>query len=167
MSRWVRLLLASGLQVPQVLAQQHVWQSDLQIRSLSVSASNGNLTAKVVVTAALGEAMDAKVEVMLPVGVGIVHMGAGCAPGPSAPGVPSLRARVICTIGNLRPRDAREFSVTTTTPPTGMERRFGAIATSDTPDPKPGNNFAERVLPLDDRANPISPEHSIHPGRFR
>jgi hypothetical protein len=57
---------------------------------------------------------------------------------------------VICTVGNLRPRDSREFSVTTTVPPPGLERRFGVIATSDTPDPKPRNNFAERVLPPSD-----------------
>jgi hypothetical protein len=130
--------------------QQHVWQADLQIRSLRVTESNGNLTARVVVVAELGEAMAARVEVMLPVGVGIVKVGTGCTPGPSAPGVPSLRARVICTIGNLRARDSREFSVTTTTPPDGLARQFGVMATSDTPDPKPGNNFAERVIPLQD-----------------
>ena len=137
-------VLAAG--VSTASGQQHVWQADLQIRSLSVSEADGKLTAKVVVASELGEAMTARVEVMLPVGVGIVQMGAGCAAGPSAPGVPSLRARVICTIGNLRPRDAREFSVTTTIPRHG-EGRFGAMATSDTPDPKPGNNFAERVIP--------------------
>lgn len=125
---------------------QHVWQADLQIKSLTVSESKGLLTAKVVVVADYGEAMAAKVEFMLPVGVGIVQLGTGCTAGPSAPGVPSLRARVICTIGNLRPRGVREFLITTTLPPSGLEGRFGAIATSDTPDPKPGNNFAERVI---------------------
>jgi hypothetical protein len=28
-----------------------------------------------------------------------------------------------------------------------VSRGFGAMAISDTPDPKPGNNFAERVIP--------------------
>ena len=148
MPRVLSLLLA--LQAVPMLAssQGHVWQADLQIRSLTVTESKGNLTAKVVVVTELGEAMAARVEVMLPVGVGIVKLGAGCAAGPSAPGVPSLHARVICTIGNLRPRDTREFSVITTAPPSGAARQFGAMATSDTPDPKPGNNFAERVIPL-------------------
>jgi hypothetical protein len=141
------LVLVLGLGGAPVLgAQQHVWQADLQIRSLSVSAVNGNLTARVVIVAEIGEALAARIEVLLPVGVGIVHMGTGCAPGPSAPGVPSLRARVICTIGNLRPRDPREFSVTTTAPPAGIARQFGVMASSDTPDPKPGNNFAERLI---------------------
>jgi hypothetical protein len=146
-ARVLSLLLGPGIVAQAAIARQHVWQADLQIRSLSVSALNGNLIARVVVAAEVGEALAARVEVMLPVGVGIVHLSAGCAPGPSAPGVPSLRARVICTIGNLRPRDSREFSVTTTTPPDGMARQFGVMASSDTPDPKPGNNFAERVIP--------------------
>ena len=148
MPRMLALLLTLEAVAFPARAQQHVWQADLQIRSLSVTESNGYLTARVVVAAEQGEAIGARLEVMLPVGVGIVKVGTGCAAGPSAPGVPSLRARVICTIGNLRPRDSREFSVTTTTPPGGMARQFGVIATSDTPDPKPGNNFAERVIPL-------------------
>ena len=136
-------LVLLALAAPPVAAQQHVWQSDLQVRALSVSEANGNLTARVVVVAEQGEAMDARVEVLLPVGVGIVELAPGCAAGPSAPGVPSLRARVICTIGDLRPRDIREFRVTTTAVPAGVAPRFGAMATSDTPDPNPKNNFAE------------------------
>lgn len=142
-------LLLLGVTVRPAVSQatRPVWQADLQIKALTVSETSGGLTAKLVVITELGEAMAVKVEVMLPVGVGIVHMGSGCAAGPSAPGVPSLRARVICTIGTLRPHDLREFSVTTTSPSPGTSRRFGVIATSDTPDPKPGNNFAERVIP--------------------
>jgi len=150
MPRVLSLLLALGAVPILASAQGHDWQADLQIRSLTVTELKGNLTAKVVVVAELGEAMAARVEVMLPVGVGIVKLGAGCAPGPSAPGVPSLHARVICTIGNLSPRDSREFAVTTTTPPDNVARRFGVMASSDTPDPKPGNNFAERVIPHQD-----------------
>jgi hypothetical protein len=123
------------------LSAQHVWQADLQIRSLSVSESGSHLIAKVAVISEVGDALAVRVEIMLPVGVGIVEVGAGCAPGPSAPGVPSLRARVICTVGTLSPRVIREFSVTTTQPPAGMASRFGAMAMSDTPDPKPGKQF--------------------------
>ena len=138
-------------------AQQHLWQADLQIRSFDVAESKGSLVATVVVGAEAGEAVAAKVEVLLPVGVGIVRLGKGCEPGPSAPGVPSLHARVICTIGNLRPRDPRSFSITTTMPPTSVASRFGAMATSDTPDPKPGNNFAEREIPHPKRRIQHSP----------
>jgi hypothetical protein len=141
------VLLSAGAALRPASAQQPVWQADLQIKTLAVSESKGNLIARVVVASEFGEALAARVEMMLPVGVGIVEVGAGCAAGPSAPGVPALRAKVICTIGNLLSGGHREFSVTTTSPPAGMAKRFGVIATSDTPDPKPGNNFAERVIP--------------------
>ncbi len=147
MRRSLPVLLSLGLGLHSAVAQQPIWQADLQIRTLTVLEVKGNLTARVVVASEFGEAMGARVELMLPVGVGIVQMGSGCTAGPSAPGIPSLRARVICTIGNLPARGQREFFVTTTTPPIGMARRFGAMATSDTPDPKPSNNFAERVIP--------------------
>ena len=142
--RGTSLLLVLLLAAPAGLAaQRHVWQADLQVRALTVSDAGGRLTARVTVATELGQAMGARVEVLLPVGVGIVELAPGCLPGPSAPGVPSLRARVVCTIGDLRPRDLREFRVTTTTAPAGVAPRFGAMATSDTPDPNPGNNFAE------------------------
>lgn len=124
-------------------AQRPLWQADLQIRKLTVWVDNGNLSARVVVGSEFGEAVDARLEVLLPVGVGIVHMGSGCSAGPSAHQLPSLRARVICTVGNLPSHASREYNITTTTPPIGVARRFGVMASSDTPDPKPGNNFAE------------------------
>jgi hypothetical protein len=37
-------------------------------------------------------------------------------------------------------------AVMTTLPPSGIPRTFGAFALSDTPDPKPGNNYAEGML---------------------
>jgi len=130
--------------------QQMLWQADLQIRSLTISEANGNLTARVVVAAEFGEALGARVEVLLPVGVGIVTLGAGCVAGPNVTGISALRARVECTLGNMPARSSREFFVVTTTPPTGVARGFAVVAMSDTPDPKPANNFAERVIPRDD-----------------
>jgi len=129
------------------IRQRVLWQADLQVRNLRVSQENGNLRAEVTITAEVGEALDARVEVMLPVGVGIVTVGPGCSAGPSATGISALRARVECNLGNLPARTSRELFVITTTPPLGVSRGFGVIAVSDTPDPKPGNNFAERALP--------------------
>ena len=135
--------LLSGL----TTRQRILWQSDLQIRSLTVSEAKGNLTARVVVAAEMGEALAARVEVLLPVGVGIVAMGKGCQAGPSPTGISELRARVECNLGNLPPRSNRSLFVVTTAPPLGVPRGFGAVAMSDTPDPKLGNNYAERVIP--------------------
>ena len=130
--------------------QRTLWQADLQIRSLTVSEDKGNLTARVVVGAEFGEALAARVEILLPVGVGIVTLGPGCVAGPGVEGIRELRARVVCTLGNMPARTHRELFVVTTAPPSGVVRGFGAVAMSETPDPKPGNNFAERAIPRED-----------------
>jgi hypothetical protein len=44
-------------------------------------------------------------------------------------------------------RGLRDFFIATTAPVSGGRSRFAAFAFSDTPDPVPSNNFAERVLP--------------------
>jgi hypothetical protein len=132
--------------------RQHLlWQADLQIRSLTISEEKGNLTARVVVASEFGEALSARLEILLPVGVGIVTLGAGCSAGPSRTGISELRARVECSLGNMPARSNRELFIVTTTPPNGVARGFAVMAMSDTPDPKPANNFAERVIPRDDR----------------
>lgn len=119
----------------------------MQIRSLTVTENHGTLSARVVVGSEFGEAVATRVDVLLPVGVGLVEAGAGCVAGPSPPGVSVLRARVVCSLGNLPARSSREFVIVTTTPPTGVSRGFGVVAVSDTPDPRPGNNFAEKAIP--------------------
>ena len=147
MSRLVALVLTVLAGLNAGARQRVLWQSDLQIRSLTVSEEKGNLMARVVVAAEMGEALGARVDVLLPVGVGIVAMGEGCHAGPSLTGISELRARVECSLGNMAARTNRSLFVVTTLPPAGVARGFGAVAMSDTPDPKPGNNFAERAIP--------------------
>ena len=147
MRRTIALLFAGLIGVPANAAAQAVWQADLRIREISASGVDGGLRLHVVVATELGEAMAARVEIFLPVGVGLKEMAPGCVAGPSPQGVSDLRARVICRLGDLPPRSSREMHVVTTAPPPGLPRRFGAVALSDTPDPRPGNNFAERELP--------------------
>jgi hypothetical protein len=139
-----------GLAEHQQTAQNALWQADLSVRSLTVSEAKGNLTARVVIAADFGEALGARVEVMLPVGVGIVSLGPGCVAGPNVTGISALRARVECSLGNMAARSNRELFVVTTSPPSGVARGFAVVAMSDTPDPKPGNNFVERVIPPND-----------------
>lgn len=134
--------------------QYTLWQADLSVQSLTVTEAKGNLTARVVIVVD-GEALSARVEVLLPVGVGIVALGPGCVPGPNRTGISELRARVECNLGNMSPRSSRELFVVTTTPPHGVSRGFAVVAMSDTPDPKPGNNFVERAIPPDTRDDRI------------
>ena len=138
-----------GFGTHQATPQYALWQADLQVRSLTITEAKGNLMARVVVAAEGGEALGARLELLLPVGVGIVTLGPGCVAGPDVTGIRELRARVECTLGNLPARSNRELFVITTMPPVGVARGFGVVAMSETPDPKPGNNFAERVIPQD------------------
>ena len=130
--------------------QRALWQADLMIRSLTVTAEKGNLTARVVVAAEIGDALGARIEVLLPVGVGIVTLGSGCFAGPNVTGISELRARVECTLGNMPARSIRELWVITTTPPNGVARGFAVMVMSETPDPRLANNFLERVVPPTD-----------------
>ena len=147
----LRIVLTGLLAVPlldghQAAPQYALWQADLQVRSLTVAEVGGNLRARIVVATEFGEALSARVEVLLPVGVGIVSIGQGCKAGPSPDGIRELRARVECRLGNLQSPVTQELIVVTTLPPRGVARGFAVVAMSDTPDPKPGNNFAERVI---------------------
>ena len=145
--RFALLLLLFGPHVSRLEAQR-LWQADVSVRSLEVTELNGNLLARIVVmSGAEDEARAARVEVLIPIGVGIVRMGVGCSASAAPPGMSVLRARVTCELGTLAALGSREVFVLTTIPPNGVPKTFGVFVLSDTPDPKPGNNFAEKTLP--------------------
>ena len=124
------------------------WQADIQIRTLEITRSRTGMSVRVVVyTENDDEARDAKVLILLPVAVGIEKLAPGCTAtaGPSM--MPSLRATVACELGAIADREVREVLLATTLPPDESPRRFGVFAYSATPDPKPGNNYAERIVP--------------------
>jgi hypothetical protein len=127
---------------------QRVWQADVSIRALELTMPQGgtSITARVVVAADSGDARDVRLEVMLPVGVGVVTVPRECRPSRSP--VMLLNARVTCALGDLRVREIRDLSIVTTGRPGSREPlSFAVFALSDTPDPQPSNNFAERSVP--------------------
>lgn len=127
--------------------QGQVWQADVQIRTLEVTKSRSSMTARVVIyNERDDDARAARLVVLLPLGVGIDRLGPGCAAtaGPSM--VPSLRAAVECDLGSIQNRGIKEVVVTTTVPPEVLPKRFGVFVYSSTPDPIPGNNYAERTI---------------------
>jgi hypothetical protein len=127
--------------------QSQVWQADVQIRTLEVTRTKSTMTVRIVVyTDKDDEARDAHLVVLLPIGVGIDRLAAGCTAtaGPSM--LPSLRAAVECALGSIPNRGLREAVVTTTVPPDPVTKRFGVFVYSSTPDPNPGNNYAERTI---------------------
>lgn len=93
------------------------------------------------------EARDARLLILLPVGIGIERLATGCSAtaGPSM--VPSLRGTVMCDIGSISNGGFREVTLTTTLPADPSPKRLGAFTYSGTPDPVPGNNYAERTIP--------------------
>ena len=142
----VALLLASGAQGTSDVKQ--AWQADIQIRTLEVTRTKTSINARVVVyTENDDDAQNARLLILLPIGVGIERIAPACAatPGPSM--VPSLRAMVTCDLGVIPDRGYREVVLTTTVPATAPPKRFGVFAYSSTPDPVPGNNYAERTIP--------------------
>jgi|GEM_PF-1165282 len=127
--------------------QGQVWQADVQIRTLEVTRSRSTMTARVVVYSEKDdEARDSHLIVLLPLGVGIDKLAPGCTAtaGPSM--VPSLRATVECDLGSIQDHGIHETIITTTIPADVFPKRFGVFVYSSTPDPAPGNNYAERTI---------------------
>ena len=142
----VALLLAGSPQGG--LGSPQTWQADIQIRTLEVTRTKTSVSARVVVyTENDDDAQNARLLILLPVGVGIERIAPICSatPGPSM--VPSLRAMVTCDLGVIPNRGYREVALATSVPPNDKPRRFGVFAYSSTPDPVPGNNYAERAIP--------------------
>lgn len=124
------------------------WQADIRIQSIEVVAVRGqSLNARVVVTSDNGEdARAARLEILLPAGVGVVRLAPGCRAGTGlTPGGQS--GRISCELGDIPVRGVREVTVVTTAPGSGAPIRVAVFVVSDTPDPLPANNYAERVVP--------------------
>lgn len=142
--------------VRQAVSAQEVWQADIRVQSMEVLSTRGvqsaggsrggQLSTRVVVTSDNDDdARAARLEILLPVGVSVLRMPAGCKTSPGV--VTGLTARVTCALGDLPVRGLREVTIVTTGVLATPQARFGAFVTSDTPDPVPSNNYAERALP--------------------
>jgi len=137
------LLLLIGAKQP-----TQAWQADLQVRTLEITKTKTSVIVRVVVyTEKDDAARDARVLFLLPVGVGVERLGAGCVATPGPSNVPALRAAVTCELGAIPDHGFREVAIITTLPSEGAPKRFGVFTYSATPDPVPGNNYAERMIP--------------------
>ena len=131
-----------------VAGQQLAWQADLQIKILEITRSRTGLSVRVLVyTEHDDDARDARLVILLPVGVGVKRLSAGCTASAGPSMVPALRASVTCELGTIADRAYSEVLLSITQPASGVPTRLGVFAYSGTPDPRPGNNYAERVLP--------------------
>jgi hypothetical protein len=147
---WAAIAAGAALATPgwPRVVEDQVWRADVQVQSLRITRLDENLLMRLVVYSENDdEARAARVEILLPVGVGLVRMAEGCTASAGPPGMSALRARVTCELGTLPVRSSREVFVMTTMPPPGIPKSFGAFAMSDTPDPKPANNYLEKTQP--------------------
>ena len=129
-------------------SQRLAWQADVQIRTLEITRARSGMSVRVVVyTEHDDEARDARLLILLPVGAGIQKLVAGCRASAAPSTMPSLRATVTCELGSIADRGFHEVLLAITPPSQGAPSRLGVFAYSATPDPQPGNNYAERVLP--------------------
>lgn len=128
--------------------QQLAWQADVQIKTLEVTKARSGISVRVVVyTEHDDEARDTRLLILLPVGAGLQKIVAGCTASAAPSMMPSLRATVTCELGSIANRGFHEVIVAITPPSHASQSRLGVFAYSATPDPRPGNNYAERVLP--------------------
>ncbi len=149
--------LAMGtVAIRQAASAQEVWQADIRVQSMEVLSARGvpaagdgrggQLSTRIVVTSDNDDdARASRLEILLPVGVTVLRMPSDCKASPGA--VAGLTARVTCELGDLPVRGLREVTIVTSGAPSNRQARFGAFVTSDTPDPIPSNNYAERALP--------------------
>lgn len=127
--------------------QGQVWQADVQIRTLEVTRTRSTMTARIVVYSEKDdEARDSHLIVLLPLGVGVDKLAPGCSANAGPAMIPSLRAAVECDLGSIPDRGIKEVVISTTLPPEVIPKRFGVFVYSNTPDPNPGNNYAERTI---------------------
>ena len=144
-----RMMVAlAALSIGRVAAAsaQEVWQADVRIQSLEVTGGRGSIAIRVVVTSDNDDdAMGVRLDVLLPVGAGVMRLAQGCRASPSP--VANLAARVTCELGTIVVRGLREVTIAASTPPPGPGHKVAVVVMSDTPDPEPANNYAERMVP--------------------
>ncbi len=151
MNAWqsaVGLGLMAGLRGSPLPATQAGWQADVRIQSIELVAVKGrSLNARIVITSDNdGDARNTRLEILLPVGVGVSRLAPGCRAS-SVPGQVAVNARVSCDLGDIPVRGIREVTIATSAPAPNVLMRVAAFVMSDTPDPMPSNNYAERVAP--------------------
>lgn len=137
--------LLRGSTVP---GSQRGWQADVRIQSIEVVAVRGrSLNARILITSDNdGDARNTRLEILLPVGVGVSRLAPGCRANP-VPGQVAVNAHVSCDLGDIPVRGTREVTIATSAPAPNVLMRVAAFVMSDTPDPMPSNNYAERVAP--------------------
>lgn len=145
---FIALELAGTGVTPARAAGQRTWQADLRVEALEIEpVGQASLSVRVRILNQVGEvARDTRLEILVPVGLDVLRVDAGCQP--VASGTPTPVGRVTCDVGPVKARELRHVTLVMTRPQTvAPTARLAVFVISGTPDPEPANNYAERALP--------------------
>ena len=124
-------------------------QADVQVRSVSVTrspskAGKPQLVCEVVVYSYHDDdAGNATMRILLPVGVHVISLSAGCKSSTTIP-FDGSQGFVTCNLGDIAVGVSKNVRVVTTLPIyPDVHNTFGAFVWSNTPDPDPHNNYGE------------------------
>jgi len=128
--------------------QHRFWQADVGIQSLTVEPANGELRARVVIYSGMDDpSRGVRVEVLLPLGTSVLRMPPGCRVGADTGVGDQVRGRISCELGTLRVRERRELDLGITVPAPGVVKSVAAFVSSESPDPRPGDNYLVKLVP--------------------
>ena len=146
---WIKLICTSSLvlfSVTNVLAQARS-QADVQVRSMTAARVGDTLVCKFEVFSFHDDdAVNTTARVLLPVGTKFLSSATACVGSTAVRD--GTQAFATCDIGRLGVGESKTVQVVTTLPHIATIRKtFGAFAWSETPDPRPRNNYGEATAP--------------------
>lgn len=137
-------IVGTGLQS---VGQPRLRQSDIGIQVMTVQAEAGELVSRVVVYAGMDDPSDGvHLEFLLPPGSTVYRMPPGCGTEGDGRGSP-IRGRISCNLGTLAVHERRQLVFATSVPGLAVPKSVAAFVSSDSPDPRPGDNFSLKTVP--------------------
>ena len=141
----VLAIVGTGLLSPG--GQQRLRQSDIGIQVITVQVEAGELISRVVVYAGMDDPSDGvRLELLLPPGSTVFRMPPGCM-SDADPRGSQVRGRISCSLGTLAVHERRQLVFATSIPAPAVPKSVAAFVSSDSPDPRPGDNFSLRTAP--------------------
>ncbi len=127
--------------------QQRLRQSDIGIQALTVQIEAGAMVSHVVVYAGMDDPSDGvHLELLLPPGSTVLRMPPECVAVTDVKGSP-VRGRISCNLGTFVVNERRHLVFASSVPLPTIPKAVAAFVSSDSPDPRPGDNFSLKILP--------------------
>lgn len=131
---------------------QEVWAADIQVQSLTAQKTDGGFVCTVKVYSFWDDAaLQAQVQIQLPLNVKVLSMPQGCTTTTIPANVTNAgNSYVRCSLGDISVQGTKSISIKTTRSTVGNTpsyHTFGAMVWSNTPDTDLSNNYKTVVVP--------------------